>query len=157
LALLKTAALIHPWARERHEGLAALITLTDRLVTSAIALEALAQLPGKGIRPERLLSAADRCNVTRRAFAKMRLPAPGEWATLPDEQHTKTIPPLIDIEQTLDEIALAIPGRFDDSGESHAVSAEKRSLFLPDAFDNPEYVRFAIKGALAALICYVTF
>src|SRR5262249_21342875 len=96
-------------------------------------------------------------NVTRRAFAKMRLPAPGEWATLPDEQHTKTIPPLIDIEQTLDEIALAIPGRFDDSGESHAVSAEKRSLFLPDAFDNPEYVRFAIKGALAALICYVTF
>src|SRR5215475_11978071 len=44
LALLKTAAMLHPWARERHEGLAALITLVDRLVTSAVALETLAPL-----------------------------------------------------------------------------------------------------------------
>src|SRR5262249_45909822 len=57
----------------------------------------------------------------------------------------------------LDEIALAVPGRLDGSGTSGAVSAGKRSLFLPDAFDNPEYVRFAIKGTLAALICYVLF
>src|SRR3989475_135295 len=28
---------------------------------------------------------------------------------------------------------------------------------LPDATTNPEYVRFAVKGALAALICYVLF
>ena len=40
---------------------------------------------------------------------------------------------------------------------TNAAPAEKRSLFLPDAFDNPEYVRFAIKGTLAALICYVVF
>ena len=44
LALLKTAAVIHVWARERHEGLSALITLTDRLVTSALALETLPAL-----------------------------------------------------------------------------------------------------------------
>ena len=47
LALLKTAAMIHPWAREHHEGLAALITLVDRLVTSAVALEVVAQ-PSRG-------------------------------------------------------------------------------------------------------------
>ena len=41
LALLKTAALIHPWAGERHEGLATIITLVDRLVTGALALETL--------------------------------------------------------------------------------------------------------------------
>ena len=39
LALLKSASMIHRWARERHEGLTAIITLVDRLVTSAIALE----------------------------------------------------------------------------------------------------------------------
>ena len=157
LALLKTAAMIHPWARERHEGLAALITLVDRLVTSAVALEVVAQPPREGIRHERLLSVADRCHVTRRAFEDMRLPAPGEWAVLPAEQNTEMVSPLIDIERTLDEIALAVPGRLDDAGASGAVSAGKRSLLLPDAFDNPEYVRFAIKGTLAALICYVLF
>ena len=61
------------------------------------------------------------------------------------------------MERTLDEITLAVPGRFKDSGESGAESAEKLRLFLPDAFTNPEHVRFAIKGALAAFICYVIF
>ena len=65
--------------------------------------------------------------------------------------------PLADMERTLDEIALALPGRFDEPGSSGAGSAEKPKLFLPDAFDNPEYVRFAIKGSLAALICYVIY
>jgi multidrug resistance protein MdtO len=157
LALLKTAAMIHPWARERHEGLAELITLVDRLVTSAVALEALAQLPGTERRHERLLSVADRCHVTRRALEAMRLPAPGEWAAPPDEPNTETLSPLMDIERTLDDIALAVPGRLNDASASGAVSAGKRSLFVPDAFDNPEYVQFAIKGTLAALICYVLF
>ena len=65
--------------------------------------------------------------------------------------------PLTDMEHTLDEIALTVPCGFNDPGESGAASSEKPRLFLPDAFANPEYVRFAIKGALAALICYVFF
>src|SRR5262252_646349 len=157
LALLKTAAMLHPWARERHEELAALITLVDRLVTSAVALGALAPLPGTAMRHERLVRVADRCQATRRAFAAMRLPAPGERAALPDEPHTEVLSPLIDIERTLDDIALAVPGRLDDAGASGAGAADKQSLFLPDAFDNPEYVRFAIKGTFAVLLCYVCF
>jgi len=32
-----------------------------------------------------------------------------------------------------------------------------RSLFLPDAFENPEYLRFAFAGCLAATVCYVLY
>jgi multidrug resistance protein MdtO len=32
-----------------------------------------------------------------------------------------------------------------------------RSLFLPDAFQNPEYLRFASAGCLAATVCYVLY
>jgi len=32
-----------------------------------------------------------------------------------------------------------------------------RALFLPDAFQNPEYVRFAFAGCLAASVCYVLY
>src|SRR5262249_29113943 len=73
LALLKTAAMIHPWAGERHEGLATIITLVDRLVTAAVALETLALLSAGQIRHERLLRAAEGCDRMRRAFKELRL------------------------------------------------------------------------------------
>src|SRR6516165_8415172 len=52
LALLKTAAMIHRWARVRHEMLAAIITLVDRLVTNAVALETVATVSAEGIHRE---------------------------------------------------------------------------------------------------------
>jgi len=157
LALLKTASVVHAWAGERHDGLATLITLIDRLVTSAVALEALAAHSAEPIRHERLLSVAEGCDRMRLAFEKMRLPAPGEWVALADENNTEAPIPLLDIERTLDQIALTLPQYFAELGHSKAAPDEKRSLFLPDAFDNPEYVHFAIKGTVAALICYVAF
>ena len=157
LALLKSASIIHRWARERREELAAIITLVDRLVTSAIALEALASRTTEGTHRERLLKVADACDRMRRAFEELRLPSPGEWVPLAAGETSGTMSPLTDMERTLDEIALALPHRFDEPSASGAGSAEKPKLFLPDAFNNPEYVRFAIKGSLAALICYIVF
>src|SRR5262249_6073351 len=82
LALLKPGSVVHAWAGERHDGLATLITLMDRLVTSAVALEGLAAQLAEPIRHERLLSVAEGCDRMRLAFEKMRLPAPGEWVAL---------------------------------------------------------------------------
>ena len=155
LALLKTASVIHVWAHERHEGLSAIITLTDRLVTSALALETLPDLPQESRLHERLLNVADGCERMRRAFNELRLP--DDWVALADEKNALPPFPLLDIEQTLDQIALAVPRYSEELSHSDAAPAEKRSLFLPDAFDNPEYVRFAIKGTLAAFICYMVF
>jgi multidrug resistance protein MdtO len=157
LALLKTSSLIHSWARARHEKLSALITLLDRLVTAATALQALAPGAVERAQRERLLNAAEGCERMRRAFAEMRLPAPSEWTALAAEQASGTLSPLTDIERTLDQIALAVPEHSHDADKSAPTGAEKRSLFLPDAFANPEYVRFAIKGTLAAFICYFLF
>jgi len=154
LALLKTAAMIHPWARERHEELTAIVTLVDRMVTAAAELKTVATVSA-GDR-ERLLRIADGCDRTRRAFEELRRPTPGEWGALAEERNAEPASLLLDMERTLDQIALAVP-RAEVPGQSQAAPAEKRSLFLPDAFDNPEYVRFAIKGSLAALICYVCF
>jgi multidrug resistance protein MdtO len=153
LALLKTASIIHRWARERHAMLAAIITLVDRLVTSAVAIEALAPLSDPKFSNERLLRVADGCERTRQAFAKLQLPSRDEWIAFAAEQTSDEVSSLTDMERTLDEIVLAVPGRLKDAG----VSTEKPRLFLPDAFTNPEYVRFAVKGSLAALICYVCF
>ncbi len=61
------------------------------------------------------------------------------------------------MESTLDQIALAVPDGRLSSAESVAVSSEKPGLFRPDAFTNPDYLHFAIKGSLAALICYLCF
>jgi len=35
-----------------------------------------------------------------------------------------------------------------------ALFPARPGLFLPDGFENREYLRFALKGTLAALICY---
>ena len=155
LALLKTAATIHVWAHERHEGLSAIITLTDRLVTSALALETLPDLPHDPGLHERLLNVADGCERMRRAFNELRLP--DDWVALADEKNALPPFPLLDIERTLDQIALAVPRYSEELSHPGAAPAEKRSLFLPDAFDNPDYVRFAIKGTVAAFICYLVF
>ncbi len=157
LALLKTAAMIRPWVRRHREGLATIITLVDRLVTAAVALETVADVSAGRIQRERFIRLADGCDRTRRAFEELHLPEPGTWVTLADERGTGLASLLMDMERTLDQIALATPRTFGESGRSEPASLEKRSLFLPDAFDNPEYVRFAVKGALAALICYVCF
>src|SRR5438067_11491826 len=68
LALLKTASVIHVWAHERHEGLSAIITLTDRLVTSTLALETLPDPPQEPPLHDRLLNVADGCDRMWHAF-----------------------------------------------------------------------------------------
>lgn len=149
-AFLKTASLVNSWARARHEALAALITLADRLVTAASALEALA--PGAVTADEaaRLRRAAEGCRQLRQGLQEWQRPPSGQWVALSPEPASANGSPLADVERMLDEIALAVPG-------AGAVPAHRPGLFVPDAFENRDYVRFAAKGTLAALICYLTF
>ncbi len=154
LALLKTASLTHAWARQRHEELSAIITLVDRLVTSAAALRALVLPLGVAARAS-LLRVADACARTRQAFAERRLPGSlaGTARTAAAGQASAALPPLADMERALDEITLAVRMRAPAERPMEA----RPGLLMPDAFANPEYVRFAIKGTLSALICFLLF
>ena len=157
LSLLKSASIFQPWAREHRDQLAAIVTLTDRLVTAALALEALAPVSGQVMSRERLSSIADSCERTRLAFKEMRFPPPSEWPELAAGETSDMLSPLADMENTLDQIALAVPDGRIRSAEFGAPPPGKPGLFLPGALTNPEYVHFAIKSSLAALICYVCF
>jgi multidrug resistance protein MdtO len=149
-AFLKTAGIVNSWARARHESLAALITLADRLVTAASALEALA--PGAVTTDEavRLRRAAEGCRQLRQGLQQWQRPEPAQWVPLSLEHESAQGSPLADIESTLDEIALAVPG-------AGALPSPRPGLLQPDAFENRDYLRFAAKGTLAALICYLAF
>jgi multidrug resistance protein MdtO len=155
LALLKNASLTRSWARQRHEELAAIITLVDRLVTDAAALQTLASSsPADAATQASLLRVGDACELVRKAFAERRRPAPRDWAALSAPAATSTRwPPLADMEGALDQIALAV--RIQEPAERREEA--RPGLLLPDAFTNPEYVQFAVRGAAACLICYILF
>ena len=155
LALLKTASLTRSWARQRHEELAAIITLVDRLVTDAAALQTLASSsPADAATQASLLRVGDACEQVRKAFAERRRPAPrDEGAPSAPAVTTTAWPPLADMEEALDQIALAV--RIQEPAERREEA--RPGLLLPDAFTNPEYVQFAVKGAAACLICYILF
>jgi len=147
LALLKTASLTRAWARQRHEELSAIITLVDRLVTDAGALVTVSSsLPSTDAVRLRLAQIADACERTRRAFAERRRPAGPEIASGEPAGAVSMPPPLDDMERVLDQLTVAVRVR----EEADREKAARPSLFLPDAFTNPEYVQFAVKEKIAA-------
>jgi multidrug resistance protein MdtO len=149
LALLKTASLTNARARQRHEALATTITLVDRLVTDASALRLLLPTASGALTREALMRVADGCARAREALAEHRWPQPAEGVT----PSPSTPPPLADMERTLEQLSMM--ARLEPPSPASREAGPR--LLLPDATTNPEYVQFAVKGALAALICYVLF
>ena len=155
LALLKTASLTSARARQRHETLATTITLVDRLVTDAGALRLLVSSAPSASLTESLGRVADACDRTRQVLAEHQWPHTTEAPAplIPVDLRAATPPPLADMERTLEQ--LSVVARIEPTNPRTKEPGPR--LLLPDATTNPEYVQFAVKGALAALICYVLF
>ena len=154
LALLKSASLTNARARQRHETLAATITLVDRLVTDAGALRMTMPSTSSPSMREWLIRVADASARTREAFAERRWPERGEAAAHAASEDSASAPaPLADIERTLEQLSMI--SRIERP--SPAAKESGPHLLVPDATTNPEYVQFAVKGTVASLICYVLF
>jgi len=160
LKLLQTAALRHAWARQHRAELGALVSLVDQLVTAGAALEAAGPPALAGDTRERLERVAVACASMARALASPSKPQADELSRVepPLASRAATVPALTAMEHALREITIAMPGRASTDARSLvATPAPKASLLLPDAFSNPEYVRFAVRGGLACFICDLLF
>jgi len=160
LTHLKMASLRHAWVRRHGAELGAVASLVDQLVTAAAALEVAPPPAVASDVAERLTRVATACGAIARALAGKPAAWPGELSHLEISAPARgaAVPTVTAMERTLEEIALAIPRR-DGPGSRPRVPGEAKgaSLLVPDAFRNPEYVRFALRGALACLICEVLF
>jgi len=156
LALLKGAEVVHSSVITRHAQYSALITLVDRLVTTAAALELLSTTPLRADERERLQRVAADCGRLRRVLEERRVAErtpPREGGQPPAGGGSARLPAIVELEHAVDLLQQALgPGVVATESSS---DAERGRLFVPDAFTNPEYVHYALKGALAVMVCYV--
>jgi multidrug resistance protein MdtO len=131
-----------------------LVSLTGRSVDFAAGLSASASSLPDGMRPRALRLArqiADirHCLETRGELCESEFePEPGESTPLLYELET-----MVSLMPSIFSAKSAIDPRLDvlESGTS------SNSIFVPDAFSNPEHLRYVLGLTLAAMICYVLY
>ena len=137
-----------------HDLLATVIALTSQLMDLASNL----------VESAPLLSIEDqeRCKATARNLGSVRSsltrPECPAWIDLPFTSHASH-PILIEIERTTDLIAQSFCS---ESFRIHwflPASAPTVSIseFVSNALRNPEHTKFAVRGTLSALVCYVFY
>ena len=157
LHLLKLAGIIEPLLKQRQLQFTAEIILVDRLVTAAAALENWPTASGNDSEKRRRLRVADACALWRSAVQENRAP---NLSTLPPEEKSgdpghEMLPLLAEMERVVRLLPQAYHA--DKLPEELELPPARNGAIAPDAFTNPEYIHFAVKGALAAFICYLIF
>jgi multidrug resistance protein MdtO len=152
LHLLKLASAAEPFLKKHHEKVGVQIVLADRLVTAAAVLEEGVPLPDEAL-AARLHRIATRVAAWRQAILERRWPKFEEPVDVPPQ--IAGIPPmLLEMERVLHLLSKA-EGMPEELKGFPMVP--KGGAVVADAFTNPAYVQFAIKGALAGFICYLIF
>ena len=89
--------------------------------------------------------------VNRRAPQPVNIPG--------GEESMEAVPLLREMENTMSLIAAVFEGTQSLSAFAppSALPQERKGFFVPDAFTNPAHLHFALKGGLAAFICYIAY
>ena len=146
----------HSYSLIYYAALSTVIALTGRLVDVAATLDVVATQPSEKDR-RRLLALFDDCERIRVALLSGETlePSPIQYA----HEYSAGVPALPVLERTV----WLFPVAFQHAGTSGVPSVpsfdgvSKTRLLVNDAFTNPEYLRFAVKGTLAAATCYIIY
>jgi multidrug resistance protein MdtO len=106
---------------------------------------------------ERCQVLADQIHQLEVDLKHSRLPQP---IALPAVSRPSALPFLPEMERTVALIPHVFSGseNIEDLFLPPPIDVEMRErLFVPDAFSNPEYLKFAIRGTLATMLAYVTY
>jgi len=134
---------------------AALISLAGRLIGHAANLESNSSDPGSDD-AIRLRAVAERLKAIRAELRESGFISPSPPVL--EGQPSSGFPMLQEMERTVTLITEVFQRVETIDGYQNAPARDWwRTLFLPDAFQNPEYVRFAFSGCLAATTCYVLY
>ena len=137
------------------EQMGAVVALVGRLVDLAVTLMHNDPRFSPGAR-ERCRSLLHDVATIRTDLVEGRIPRLGARG---EGNAAAGIPLLTELEITVSRIPQVFAGS--ESLTAYApVSPEyspAQSVFAPDAFTNPEHIRFALRGCLAASICYVIY
>lgn len=133
----------------------ALISLSGRLIDLAASLEDTPPKPGEDD-AIRLQALAERLGAIRTELRESETIS--AFPAVLEGQPSFGFPTL----QEMERIVGLIPEVFqrdETAGVSQSAQGRDwwRALFLPDAFQNPEYLRFAGAGCLAATVCYFLY
>jgi len=147
------------YSRHFKAQMGATIALVRRLVDIAANFQlALSERPG-AIDPadrKRCQALADEVAEVRKSLTLRQLPAeikrplqetPSQLPFLPTMERTVAlIPHAFSGAESMDVL---IPEPLDEEGSRH--------FLVADAISNPAYVQFALRGTLAAIVCYITY
>ena len=144
------------YSRETTQQLGAAVSLVGRLVDLAANLTHFSPQASHPDRP-RLDRLAERIEVLAGDLLGKRVP---QCLEVPAEtEPAGTIPLLLETERAVSLITEVLCG-YGSWGEYRplpATAAPRKRVISPDAFSNPDHVRFAIRGGLAASACYLTY
>jgi len=133
------------------------VALVGRLVNIGAVLSQIRVAPtGNTDEEERFRTLAQAVGAIRTDLIKRRIPQPIQFhATEKTSQHR----PLL---EQIEHLVGLIPQAFADSRSMDEYvpfsdDTPRTRLFSPDALVNPDHVKFAVKGCLAASACYVIY
>jgi multidrug resistance protein MdtO len=133
----------------------ALISLAGRLIGLAATLEPTPPEPGDDD-AIRLRALSERLEVIRTELLESGVISPSPPVL--EGQPSSRFPMLQEMERTVALMTEVFQHDEIVDGSQNAPGQDWwRALFLPDAFQNPEYLRFALAGCLAATVCYVLY
>lgn len=139
------------------ERMSAIVALTGRLVdlTASLAYLDIHLSDEESRKPIRDLAAS--IAIIRTDLLNGKIPSPIAFESKAYTE--RSVPLLVEIQRTVSQISEVFSHTPSLNRYAPAqVSTEKPfHLFAPDAFTNPDHIKFGLRGCFAASLCYITY